>query len=114
MHAFARQPQVQKMNPYALTNKYQQEELLNLSPVQIILKLYDLVLVSCKKDDKKMAIRALNELIVALNFEHAEMSTGFYRLYEYSKRCVFAGRYIEVINVISELRAAWAQAFNLK
>lgn len=42
------------------------------------------------------------------------MSTGFYRLYDYCKRCVLAGRYIEVINVISELRSAWAQAFNLK
>lgn len=57
MHAFVRQPQAPRVNPFPATNKYQQEELLNMSPVQIILKLYDLVLVSCKKDDKKMAMR---------------------------------------------------------
>ncbi len=114
MYAFAQQPQTQRMNAFTGTNKYHQEQSLNLSPVQVILKLYDLVILSCKKNDKKMAIRALNELIVALNFEQKEMSTGFYRLYDYSKRCVFAGRYVEVISVISELRGAWIQAFNLK
>lgn len=114
MHAFAQQPQTQRMNPFTGTNKYLQEQNLNLSPVQVILKLYDLVILSCKKNDKKMAARALNELIVALNFDHKEMSGGLYRLYDYSKRCVFAGRYLQAAAVISELRGAWAQAFNLK
>ena len=114
MHAFAQQPQTQRMNPFAATNKYHQEQNLNLSPVQVILKLYDLTILSCKKSDKKMAIRALNELIVALNFEHKEMSVGFYRLYDYSKRCVFAGRFLQAETVISELRGAWAEAFKLK
>jgi len=114
MHAFAQQPQTPRMNPFAGTNKYHQEQNLNLSPVQVILKLYDLVILSCKKNDKKMSIRALNELIVALNFDHKEMSVGFYRLYDYSKRCVFAGKFHDAEVVITELRGAWAQAFNLK
>jgi flagellin-specific chaperone FliS len=114
MHAFAQQPQTQRMNPFAATKKYHQEQNVNLSPVQVILKLYDLVILSCKKNDKKMAIRALNALIVALNFEQQDMSTQFYRLYDYSKRCVFAGNYHQAELIISELRGAWAQAFNLK
>ncbi len=114
MHAFAQQPQTPRMNPFAGTNKYHQEQNLNLSPVQVILKLYDLVILSCKKSDKKMATRALNELIVVLNFEHKEMSSGLYKLYDYSKRCVFAGRFLQAEAVISELRGAWAQAFDLK
>lgn len=114
MHAFAQQPQAQKMNPYTGANKYHQEQALNLSPVQVILKLYDLILISCKKKDKKMSIRALNELIVALNFDHKEMSTGLYRLYDYSKRCVYAGKFEQTEDVITELRGAWAQAFKLR
>jgi flagellin-specific chaperone FliS len=114
MYAFAQQSQNQRMTPFVATNKYQQEQSANLSPVQVILKLYDLIIVSCKKSDNKMAIRALNELIVSLNFEHKEMSVGLYRLYDYSKRCIFAGRYLQAEAVISELRGAWAEAFKLK
>lgn len=114
MYAFAQQPQNQRTDTYAATTKYHQEQNLNLSPVQVILKLYDLVIVSCKKNDARMALRALNELIVALNFEQKDMSVGLYRLYDYSKRCVFAKRYLQAEAVISELRGAWAQAFKLK
>lgn len=114
MYAFAQQTYNQKMNSLAGANKYRQEESLNMTPVQVILKLYDLVILSCKKNDKRMAGRALNELIVSLNFEHKEMAIGLYQLYDYSKRCVFAGRLLQAEAVVSELRSAWAQAFHLK
>ena len=95
-------------------NKYQREQYLNLSPTEVILKLYDAVLLGSKKGDKLLAIRALTELIVSLNFEHQEMSTNLYRLYDYCKRQIYAGQFKHAITVISELREAWAQAFKLR
>jgi flagellin-specific chaperone FliS len=94
-------------------DRYQREQLLNLNPVEVIRKLYDIAIVSCKKGDGVMANKAINELIVALNFDYQDMSIGLFRLYDYSKRCVKASKYPDALVVLEELRATWVQAFHL-
>jgi flagellin-specific chaperone FliS len=95
-------------------NAYNKEHLTNLSPVQVILKLYDYAIIGCKKDDPTLAQRALNELIIALNFEHREVSFGLFRLYDYCKGCVQKRNYKAALVVLEDLRTTWAKAFNLK
>ena len=92
---------------------YQREQLLNLSPVEVIYKLYDIAVISCKRDDSVLAQRALNELIVGLNFEAGEIAINLYHLYDYCKRSIRQGRVDEAISVLEELRSTWAQAFNI-
>ncbi len=94
-------------------DRYRKEEVLNLSPVQIICKLYDIAIVAAKKNDIELSRRAINELIAALNFEYAETALGLYRLYDYSKKCLREGKIDETVNVLQELRSAWAEAFHL-
>jgi flagellin-specific chaperone FliS len=97
----------------AATNAYRNEHLLNLSPVQVIDKLYRISINACKNNDALLARRAINELIVGLNFDYEEIAVGLYRLYEYCKHCIRKGRMNDAVDVLEELRATWAQAFNL-
>ena len=50
-------------------NNYIENEILNLSPVELILKIYDVAIVSCKKKDSERANKAITELKASLNFD---------------------------------------------
>ncbi len=93
---------------------YLEQEVMSWSKEKIILKMYDLFLVSNKRQDVTKMSKVLIELMGALNFEYEETATRLYRLYEYCQRCVFQKKYDEAYHIISELRNSWAQAFNLE
>jgi flagellin-specific chaperone FliS len=58
--------------------------------------------------------KVLIELMGSLNFEYEETATRLYRLYEYCQRCIFQKKFDEALHIITELRNAWAQAFDLE
>ncbi len=91
---------------------YLEQEVLTWSKEKIILKMYDLFLVSAKKSDSTKMNRVLVELMSSLNFEYEEIATRLYRLYEYCQRCVMQRKYDEAYTIIKELRLSWAKAFN--
>ncbi|MEJ2635654.1 MAG: flagellar protein FliS [Calditrichia bacterium] len=92
---------------------YQQNEILNLNPTELILRLYDLALVSIKKNDISKANKVITELISALNFDYQEISLGLFRLYRYCQDCLYKNKFDESIQILEELRNTWAKAFNL-
>lgn len=92
---------------------YLEQEVMSWSKEKIILKMYDLFIVSAKRRDITKMSRVLIELMGALNFEYEETSTRLYRLYEYCQRCIFQKKYDEALFIIKELRDAWGKAFNL-
>lgn len=96
----------------ALTT-YRNEQLLNLSPVEVIDKLYAIAIQAMKKNNVHLANKAVNELIAALNFDYQEVALSLYRLYQYSKHCLRQGKQNEAIEVLEELRSAWKEAFKL-
>jgi len=93
--------------------QYRREQYLNLSPVEVIKKLYDVAIMACKKHDKTLANKAVTELIVGLNFDYQDISVGLYRLYQYVKYCLRQEKYDEAENVLNELRRTWMEAFHL-
>ena len=93
---------------------YGREQLLNLSPVQIIQRLYDYAILGCKKNDPRLAHRALNELIIALNFDHREIAFGLFRLYDYCKGKIVKRDYPAALAILEELRETWVRAYNLQ
>ncbi len=95
------------------TQQYRREQYLNLSPVEVIKKLYDVAILACKKHDKTLANKAVTELIVGLNFDYQDISVGLYRLYQYVKHCLRQENYDEAENVLNELRGTWMEAFHL-
>lgn len=93
---------------------YLEQEVNQWSPEKIILKTYDLFIVSCKKRDVVKMNRVLVTLMTSLNFEHSEPATRLYRLYEYCQKCIAEQRFDDSLHIIEDLRATWAQAFNFK
>jgi flagellin-specific chaperone FliS len=94
-------------------NAYRREHLLNLTPVQVVKKLYDTAIFACKKKDYSLAHRAISQLILGLNFDYEELAGGLMSLYMYAKECIRKGDVAEAISTLEELRSAWMQAFNL-
>ncbi|HUI29478.1 MAG TPA: flagellar export chaperone FliS [Candidatus Acidoferrales bacterium] len=92
---------------------YKKNEIMGLTPVQLILKLYDYVIVNSKRRDLSKVNAGLTQLIAALDFEYKETSLGFFRLYRYCQSEARKGNFEEVENVIRELRSAWSEAFKL-
>lgn len=93
---------------------YRREEFLHLTPEAIIHKLMTLGIQGCRKEDKTQAVRAVNALILALDFKYSEVSMGFFRLYDYCKMCIYKSEFEKAITILDELRATWAEAFHLK
>jgi Flagellar protein FliS len=93
---------------------YLEQEVYSWSKEKLILKMYDLFIVSCKRKDVPKMGKVLIELMGALNFEYEETATRLYRLYEYCQRCIFQRKFNEALEIIQELRMAWAEAFNLE
>ncbi|MCX6148416.1 MAG: flagellar protein FliS [Candidatus Kapabacteria bacterium] len=93
---------------------YIEQEVLSWSKEKIILKMYDLFIVSCKRKDLQKMSKVLIELMGALNFDYEETSTRLYRLYEYCQRCIFQKKFDEALYIIKELRDTWALAFDLE
>ncbi|MDH3251260.1 MAG: flagellar protein FliS [Ignavibacteria bacterium] len=98
---------------YQAVSTYQKEQIQNLTPVEVIHKLYDVVILGCKKNDLRLAQRALNELVAGLNFEAGPLAVDLYYLYDYCKRCIRRGEVDEAVSIVQELRSTWAQAFEI-
>jgi flagellin-specific chaperone FliS len=98
----------------AAAHTYNREQFLNLSPVEVIKKLYDTAILGCKKNNTVLAQNAITELVVGLNFDYQDISVGLYRLYQYSKHCIRNGNMDEAVRVLDELRTTWVKAFHLE
>lgn len=92
---------------------YVEQEVLSWSKEKLILKMYDLFIVSNKRRDIEKMTKVLVELMSSLNFDYEDTSTRLYRLYEYCQRCIHQKKYDEALHIIRELRDTWAKAFNL-
>jgi len=92
---------------------YRQGYFANLSPVRVIDTLYGVAIQACKKKNVQLAHKAISELIISLNFEYGTIALTLYQLYYYTQDCIRKGKMDEAIHVLDELRATWAQAFNL-
>jgi len=92
------------------SRQYVEQELAGLSPVQLLIKVYDVAIASCAQKDSQRLSRALVQLIAALNFEHQEMALGAFRLYNYCLRQAKIGRFDAAKPILVGLRDAWVEA----
>jgi flagellin-specific chaperone FliS len=90
--------------------QYIEDQLAGLSPVQLLIKGYDVAIASCARKDQERLSRALVQLIGALNFEHHEMALGAFRLYNYCLRQAKMGRFDAAKPILVGLRDAWVEA----
>lgn len=104
---------VAAVRPASAVQKYRNEQVMNLTPVEVIRKLYDLAIFGCRKNDRSLAQKAVTELIAALNFDDNDIALNLFQLYDYCKRCIRSGNVDEATHILEELRSAWIQAFQL-
>jgi len=88
---------------------YLKDQLAGLTSVELLVKVYDAAIVSCKQGDQQRLSRALVELIGALNFDHREIAVGLFRMYNYCLRNAKVGRFDLVEPVLIELRDVWGK-----
>jgi flagellin-specific chaperone FliS len=99
---------------YSQVSDYLRNDAMSLTPTEVVLKLYDFAILNIKKNQPQRAMRAITELIVALNFDYKDFSLGLYRLYQYCREKIIEGKPNDALEILEGLRDAWAKAFNLK
>lgn len=96
--------------PTNIAQRYQEDQVNTMSPIQLLVKVYDIAIESCQRQDSRRASKAIVELISALNFEYEETANRFYGIYEFCMREIKAGKYDVAIELLQTLRDGWAEA----
>ena len=90
---------------------YQQQAVLNASPLQLVVKLYDLVLQATYRKDGERVKEILSTLIESLNFDY-EPADDLFQLYLYCQDLARKQEYGEIREILEPLRDAWDTAAN--
>lgn len=88
---------------------YIAEQINSMSPMELLIKLYDIGITSCAQKDKERLSRTIVELIAALDFEHRQIAVGLYRIYNYCLRQARMDQFDQVKPLLVELRDTWRQ-----
>jgi hypothetical protein len=92
---------------------YKNEQAFNLTPVEMVKRMYDLAIIAGKKNDTEKAQRIVRELIIALDYSHGALAVQLFHLYQYCIKSLREDRVDEAISLLEDLRNTWAEAFNL-
>lgn len=98
-----------KLNPYLV------KEIIEATPQQLLIKIYDFAILHCQKHDLYKTNAALQQLISALKFdslEVREVSIGLLRLYQYCQDQMRKKNYENVLEILTGLRKSWLEAFS--
>ncbi|GAA5522426.1 flagellar protein FliS [Aliifodinibius salicampi] len=90
---------------------YQRQAVKNASPMQLVVKLYDLVLQATYREDEERVKDILATLIESLNFDY-EPADELFQLYKYCQDLARKKEYGEIREILEPLRDAWDQAAN--
>lgn len=97
----------QRMNQYVIN------DILNASPEELIMKVYDFAILNCNKKNMLKTNEALQVLINALNFDNPaarEISIGLFRIYQYLQDQMRKSNYDVVSKSLIELKECWETA----
>ena len=102
-------------NSKNLLKNYVLKDILESSPQRLLIKIYDLAIVSCQKQDLKKTNEAIQTLINSLKFnsdEVKDVSIGLLKLYQFCQDEMRKKNYKLVYSILSELRLSWIDAFS--
>ncbi len=103
-------PGTQLVRPAVGIAAYRHNEVAYASPQDLLLKLYDVAIASCRQRDARRSRAALVELIDSLNFEYAQVATGLLRLYNYCLDLIRDEQFDDAQAILADLRETWAKA----
>jgi Flagellin-specific chaperone FliS len=102
--------QQNRLNPYLV------KEIMEASPQQLLIKIYDFAILNCQKHNLVKTNKAIQELINSLRFDEEsskEIALGLYRLYQFCQEEMRKQNYDIVHKILVELRESWRTAFNM-
>jgi flagellin-specific chaperone FliS len=88
-------------------SKYRQTDVLNATPVHLVVMAYDLAITACEKQNMETSIKAISALRDALDYDYPEVAGGLLSLYNYCLESIRGGDYDSAKHVMTELRDAW-------
>jgi flagellin-specific chaperone FliS len=92
----------------AYRNQYRQQDVMNASPLRLVIMTYDLAIRSCEQQDFGKAVKTISALRDALDLDYPEVAVGLFRLYQWCLECIRKDDYASAITTLTELRGAWA------
>jgi flagellar protein FliS len=102
--------QQNRLNPYLV------KEIMEATPQQLLIKIYDFAILNCRKRNLEKTNKAIQELINFLRFDDEttrDVSIGLYRLYLFCQDQMRKQNYDIVNKVLVELRETWQKALNM-
>lgn len=91
----------------AYRNQYQKQDVMNASPLRLVIMTYDLAIRACEQQDFGKAVKTISALRDALDLDYPEVAAGLFRLYQWCLDCIRKGDYASAISTLRELRGAW-------
>jgi len=91
----------------AYSNQYRKQDVMNASPLRLVIMTYDLAILSCEQKDFGKSIKTISALRDALDLDYPEVAAGLFSLYQWCLDCIRKGDYTSAITTLRELRSAW-------
>jgi flagellin-specific chaperone FliS len=88
--------------------KYQQQDVMNASPLRLVIMTYDLAIRACEQQDFAKATKTISALRDALDLDYPDVAVGLFRLYQWCLECIRKNDYASAMITLTELRGAWA------
>ncbi len=95
-------------NPHLV---YQRQAVKDASPLQLVVKMYDLIIQASYREDGQRVRELLSTLISGLNFDH-EPADQLFSLYQYCQGLSRKEDFEEIRELLVPLRDAWEQLAN--
>ncbi len=92
----------------AYQKQYRQQDVMNASPLRLVIMTYDLAIRACEQQDFTKSVRTISALRDALDLDYPEVAGGLFRLYQWCLDNIRKGDYASALLTLRELRAAWA------
>ena len=89
------------------SQEYRDQEVMNATPLHLVVMAYDLAIKSCEQQDFEKTVRIISVLRDALDFDYPEVSMGLFRLYQWCLDSIRSGDYNGALSVLKDLRDAW-------
>ncbi len=102
-----------KPRPIGQKNPYLVQKVMSASPEQLISYVYDAGIKACTVEDRSEALRAVQVLINALDFDKQEMSVTFYNVYRYINSTISRGNFVEAKKNLEDLKSTWTKAMKV-
>ena len=96
------------MYPETYRNKYKQQDVMNASPLRLVIMTYDLAIRACEAQDFAKAVKTISALRDTLDLDYPDVALGLFRLYQWCLDNIRKGDYASAITTLSELRSAWS------